>query len=158
MADTTEDILKKLYKKMEKAFPDDVYIMAENAKYLETIPGEEILFITTDKADSEKDITKLFEDSPEFDPDSKIAADRRLVVYRSDGKKFYNKDSMKDTEKRLSKNPNFIRTHISYIVNMKMVRAINKSSDGFLLVLKHTEKQVPVSQANQVEVKKYFGD
>ena len=138
--ETNEEILQKLYDKLNRVLPETVYISAENAKFVELIPSNEILFISTEKADEDK------------------ASDKRLIIYTIDGNKFYNKDSMKDIEEKLSKDQNFMRTHYSYIANLKYVRGIQKdSTSGYMLVMKNSDKQVPVSQNYQGQVKAFFG-
>lgn len=157
--ETTKQVLQKLYKKLEEISPKTIYIPAENAKFVELIPSDEIIFIATENAVSKemdlKALEFLIQDIEPFD--SFASGGHRLVIFTTNGKKFYNKDSIGELEKLLEHNPSIIRTHSSFITNLKETRGIHKVGTGRALKMKGSDFLVPVSKSNEIEVKKFFG-
>jgi hypothetical protein len=149
--ETSDELLQKIYVKLRSVLPDTIYVPAENAKYLELIASDRILFIATEGALDESMEDLLMADFVD-------KADKRSVIYRADGDKFYSKETMVELEKRLSPDPNFMRTHISFIANLREARGIQRVGErGYALVVRNSDKLVPISQVNLKAVRGYFG-
>jgi hypothetical protein len=58
------------------------------------------------------------------------------------------RNSMGDTEKQLSANPGFMRTHRAYIVNLKKVVSKKGNALGYRLQMEGSENVIPVSRQN----------
>jgi len=58
------------------------------------------------------------------------------------------RNSMGDTEKQLSLNPDFMRTHRAYIVNLKKVISKKGNTLGYHLKMQGSDNTVPVSRQN----------
>jgi hypothetical protein len=149
--ETSDELLQKIYVKLCTVLPDTVYVPAENAKYLELIASSRILFISTEGAFDESMDVLLIADFVD-------KADKRSVIYTAESDKFYSKETMVELEKRLSPDPNFMRTHISFIANLREARGIQRVGErGYGLVMKNSDKLVPISQVNLKAVRGYFG-
>jgi len=155
--ETTASLLKKLGKKIDSIYPKTTYIPVENAKFVELIRSDEILFIATESAlDKSLDLSTLIEDTPDL-LNSFATSSSRLVVYRTDGKKFYSKDAIGEVEELLGENQVLVRTHSSFIANLREIKGIQKVGNGRALVMRGSKTLVPISSRNERAIKKYLG-
>jgi hypothetical protein len=148
----TVDPLAELVKKLDALTPRTVYLPVENAKFVELLSSDDISFIATEGAMGQ-DPKKLLAEETRAD-----AGANRLVILTLEGKKFYSKEAIGAVETRFKGISHLVRTHTSFIVNMRRVRGLKKAgTKGRALVLRDNEQLVPVSQNNEKEVKDYLG-
>ncbi|MFC1744807.1 LytTR family transcriptional regulator DNA-binding domain-containing protein, partial [Candidatus Riflebacteria bacterium] len=117
--------LDKVYAKLLELETKAIYIPAENAKFVELINSEDIIFLATESAlGSDKKILSII-DTKKLTGEAGRATSR-LVIFTKSGKRFFSKDSMQNMEERLKENLTLIRTHTSFIVNMREIRRVKK--------------------------------
>jgi LytTr DNA-binding domain len=151
-APTADPLLAELSKKLDALTPRTVYMPVENAKYVELIASDEISFIATETALNQS-LAKLLAGGDRAD-----AGAGRLVIVTTEGKKFYSKEAIGAVETRFKGIAHLVRTHTSFIVNMRRVRGLKKlGTKGRALLLRDSETAIPVSQNNEKEVKEYLG-
>ena len=85
------------------------------------------------------------------------SASNYIEVYYKEENKLLKKlirNTLKSTEQLLSKNPEIIRCHRSFMVNKKHIKNLRRGSDGLVLELFDYPQEVHVSRQYAVNVKK----
>lgn len=141
-------------------------IVVTNRIYVLKLQVEELRNNTTEKEEKKVPSSKPIE----FDSENKNeylrlfaeqlvlikSASNYVEIYYKEADKLQKKlirNTLKSTEQLLSKHPEIIRCHRSYMVNKKHVRILKQGSDGLIIELFDYPNEVHVSRQYAVQVK-----
>lgn len=117
-----EQINKEITISIPQQFPNHIHLIAENEKDYIELDGESLLLIE--------------------------AADNYSTVYYTEQGNLKNRmirSSLKRIESQIS-NPNIIRCHRTYIVNLLRVKSVTGNAQGYRLRFDYFDQSIPVSR------------